>query len=64
MYLKTEQFKIQVAGYYEATAAEKLKTVEKRCSVVAVDKEIAIGGSVKSVRHLKDCQVSRHQDIV
>jgi len=32
-----------VARYYdEATAAEKLKTVEKRCSVVAVDKEIAI----------------------
>ncbi len=35
-----------VARYYdEATAAEKLKTVEKRCSVVAVDKEIAIGAA-------------------
>jgi predicted nucleic acid-binding protein len=35
-----------VARYYdEATAAEKLKTVEKRCSTVAVDKEIAIGGA-------------------
>ncbi len=35
-----------VARYYdEATAVEKLKTVEKRCSVVAVDKEIAIGAA-------------------
>ena len=35
-----------VARYYdEATAAEKLKTIEKRCSVVAVDKEIAIGAA-------------------
>lgn len=35
-----------VARYYgEATAAEKLKTVEKRCSVVAVDKEVAIAAA-------------------
>ncbi len=35
-----------VARYYdEATAAEKLKTVEKRCSVVPVDKEIAIAAA-------------------
>jgi predicted nucleic acid-binding protein len=35
-----------VARYYdEAMAAEKLKTVEKRCSVVAVDKEIAVSAA-------------------
>ena len=35
-----------VARYYDETkAAEKLKTVEKRCSIVAVDKEIAIGAA-------------------
>lgn len=35
-----------VARYYdEATAAEKLKTIEKRCSVVEVDKEIAISAA-------------------
>jgi predicted nucleic acid-binding protein len=32
-----------VARYYnEGMAAEKLKTIEKRCSVIAVDKQIAI----------------------
>jgi predicted nucleic acid-binding protein len=32
-----------VARYYDdSTAAEKLKTVQKRCSVVAVDTQIAI----------------------
>ena len=32
-----------VARYYnEEMAAEKLKTIEKRCSVIAVDKQIAI----------------------
>jgi len=35
-----------VARYYnETTAAEKLKIIEKRCSVVAVDKQIAIGAA-------------------
>jgi predicted nucleic acid-binding protein len=35
-----------VARYYEeTTAAEKLKTVEKRCSIVEVDKEIAINAA-------------------
>lgn len=34
------------ARYYdEATAVGKLRTVEKRCSVVAVDKEIAMGAA-------------------
>lgn len=32
-----------VARYYdEPTAAEKLKTIEKRCSIVAADKQLAI----------------------